>query len=112
MFEFKGIVKVKNETVIVSEKFSKRSFVVSTESEQYKQHILFELTQTRCDLLDPINIGDEVLVKFNLKGREWSSPQGEVKYFNTLDAWAIVKLADEKFKGETLLPTDGLDLPF
>ena len=31
-------------------------------------------------------------VQFNLRGREWSNPQGEVKYFNTLDAWKIEKL--------------------
>lgn len=112
--EFQGILKTKGETVIVSEKFSKRSFVVSTESEQYKQHVLFELTQTRCDLIDPINIGDEVTVKFNLKGREWKSPQGETKYFNTLDAWAIIKTKDvaPQNVNDTLVPTPDDDLPF
>ena len=31
-------------------------------------------------------------VSFNLRGREWTSPQGEVKYFNSLDAWRIEKV--------------------
>ncbi len=33
-----------------------------------------------------------VEVFFNLRGREWTSPQNEVKYFNTLDAWKIQPL--------------------
>jgi hypothetical protein len=30
-----------------------------------------------------------VEVSFNLRGREWTSPTGDVKYFNTLEAWRI-----------------------
>lgn len=111
--EFKGILKLKNATVPVSERFQKREFVVSEDRDQYQQHISFQLSQDRCDLLDSINVGDYVNVKFNLKGREWKSPQGETKYFNTLDAWAIIKLQDETFKGETLMPEqDSGSLPF
>jgi len=43
-------------------------------------------------MLDGINEGEQVEVSFNLRGREWTSPQGEVKYFNTLDAWRIEKV--------------------
>ena len=28
-------------------------------------------------------------VGINLKGREWTSPQGEVKYFNSIQGWRI-----------------------
>jgi len=37
-----------------------------------------------------------VRVSFNLKGREWTNKEGEVKTFNTLQAWAIVKLTEKK----------------
>ena len=40
-------------------------------------------------MLDSINIGDEITVNFDLRGREWKSPQGEIKYFNSLEAWKI-----------------------
>ena len=43
-------------------------------------------------MLDGINEGEQVEVSFNLRGREWTSPQGEVRYFNTLDAWRIEKV--------------------
>jgi hypothetical protein len=39
-----------------------------------------------------MNAGEQIEVSFNLRGREWTSPQGEVKYFNSLDAWRIDKV--------------------
>ena len=70
-------------------KFSKREFVITDESSQYPQDILFQSVQDKCSLLDACNVGDVVQVSFNLRGREWTSPTNEVKYFNTLEAWRI-----------------------
>lgn len=90
--EVTGILKVKNESQQVSEKFKKREFVLTENSSQYPQHVSFQLAQDKCALLDNYNVGDEIKVHFNLQGREWTSPKNEVKYFNTLDAWKIEKL--------------------
>ena len=84
----KGKVKVKSDTVQVSEKFKKREFVITTDG-QYPQDVIFQLSKDNCALLDNINVGDEVTVHYNLRGREWINPQGEAKYFNTLEAWKI-----------------------
>lgn len=92
MFKLSGTVKLVNNTVQVSEKFSKREFVVTDTSSMYPQDIMFQSTQDKCAMLDGINQGDQVEVSFNLRGREWTSPQGEVKYFNTLEAWRIEKV--------------------
>lgn len=92
MFKLQGTVKVLNPTVQVSEKFSKREFVVTESTGMYPQDILFQLTQDKCALLDGFNVNDGVEVSFNLRGREWTSPQGEVKYFNSLEAWRIDRL--------------------
>lgn len=89
MFKLNGFVKVINPTVQVSEKFSKREFVVTDNSSQYPQDIMFQLAQDKCDLINPFTEGQEVEVSFNLKGRMWTSPTGEEKYFNTLEAWRI-----------------------
>ena len=91
MFKLTGTVKVLNPTVQVSEKFSKREFVITESSSMYPQDILFQLTQDKCSLLDGFSVNEQVEVSFNLRGREWTSPQGEVKYFNSLDAWRIDK---------------------
>jgi hypothetical protein len=75
-------------TQVVSEKFSKREFVIET-NDQYPQLVIFQLTQDKCNLLDAFKVGNKLEVSFNLRGREWTSPAGEVKYFNTLEAWKI-----------------------
>ncbi|MBL57339.1 MAG: hypothetical protein CMP61_09130 [Flavobacteriales bacterium] len=89
MFQLKGRLKEVKETRQVSDKFSVREFVLTDESSQYPQHVQFQATQDRCALLDGFQVGGEVTVNFNIRGREWTSPQGEVKYFNSLDAWRI-----------------------
>ena len=91
MYKLSGTLKVKSDTVQVSEKFSKREFVLLDSSSMYPQSILFQLTQDKCSLMDIFNIDDQIEVSFNLRGREWVSPDGEVKFFNTLEAWRIEK---------------------
>lgn len=68
--------------------FQKRELVVVTE-EQYPQPILIEFTQANCSLLDSLKEGQLVRVSINLRGREWTNPQGEVKYFNSVQGWRI-----------------------
>lgn len=99
MFKLTGTVKVVNSTVQVSEKFSKREFVVTDTSSMYPQDIMFQATQDKCSLLDAVHPGEQVEVSFNLRGREWTSPQGEVKYFNTLEAWRIEKATQAAGQG-------------
>ena len=92
MFKLTGSVKLIKDTVQVTEKFAKREFVINDASSMYPQDIIFQAVQDKCSMLDGINEGEQVEVSFNLRGREWTSPQGEVKYFNTLDAWRIEKV--------------------
>ncbi len=78
------------ETVEVSERFRKREFVVEYgENPQYLEILKFEVTQEKCEMLDSFHVGEEVEIAFNLRGRKWISPQGDVKYFNSLQAWKI-----------------------
>lgn len=99
MFKLTGTVKVLNDTVQVSEKFSKREFVITETSSMYPQDISFQATQDKCSMLDAIQVNDQVEVSFNLRGREWTSPQGEVKYFNSLEAWRIEKVGQAAPQG-------------
>lgn len=89
--QVKGILKVKGERQKISDKFTKRDFVLTENSTQYPQYLSIQLTQDKCDLLDNINVGDMIEVSINLRGREWVSPQNETKYFNTIEAWKITK---------------------
>ncbi|PWA06855.1 DUF3127 domain-containing protein [Flavobacterium psychrotolerans] len=97
--EVSGKIKVINAEQQVSASFKKRELVVTTD-EQYPQHIMIEFTQDKCDLLNNYHIGEPVKVSINIRGREWVSPQGETKYFNSIQGWRIEKLATEAPQGQ------------
>ena len=91
--EIAGKIKWLDETKTYgSNGFRKREVVITTE-EQYPQHILVEFVQDKCDLLNPFNVGQAVKIGINLRGREWVNPQGETKYFNSVQGWRIEGLA-------------------
>ncbi len=79
--------------------FRKREMVVTTD-EQYPQMIMVEFIQDKCDLLNSFNVGDDVKISINLRGREWVNPEGEAKYFNSIQGWRIEKTMTNE-SGET-----------
>lgn len=98
IMEVSGTIKVINPEQQVSASFKKRELVVTTD-EQYPQYILIEFTQDRTDLLNAYNVGDAVKVSINLRGREWTNPQGETRYFNSIQGWRIEKAGAEAAAG-------------
>ena len=86
-----GIIKlISNVNSYGSNGFRKRELIIQTE-EQYPQTILIEFIQDKCEVLNSYNSGDTVTVSINLRGREWINPQGETKYFNSIQGWKIEK---------------------
>ena len=73
-----------------SQAFKKRELVLVTE-DQYPQMIMIEFNQDKTDMLNSFEIGTDVKVSINLRGREWINPQGEAKYFNSVQGWKIEK---------------------
>lgn len=70
--------------------FTKRDFVLEIDgTTQYPQTVQIQATKDRCQTLDAFGAGQAVEVDVNLRGRAWTSPQGETKYFNTLEACRI-----------------------
>ena len=93
--EANGTLYALFETKQITERFRKREFVVEiADNPEYPQYVLFQLTGNRCDSLDGFAKGDEVRVEFSLRGREWTSPKNEVKYFNSLDVWTVEKMGN------------------
>jgi hypothetical protein len=93
--EIQGIIEVIFEKQQITDSFSKREFVIQyAENPDYPEHIKMEFIQDKCDLLDGYDIGQEVVVQLNVKGRKWTDPQGVDKYFNTLQAWKISSVAN------------------
>ena len=97
--EVQGRIKMVGETqTFGSNGFRKREVVVTTE-EQYPQHIMVEFVQDKCDLLNSYQVGQQVKISINLRGREWVNPQGETKYFNSIQGWRIEALQAEASDG-------------
>ena len=87
--EIQGRIKTIFATETVGQNgFQKRDLVITTE-EQYPNDIIIQFTHSKCALLDTLQVGQKVKVHFYLQGREWTNPQGEVKYFNTVLGWKI-----------------------
>jgi len=104
-FKMSGIVKVIGETTQVSDRFKKRDLVIITESDSmYPQYISLQAIQDKCDLLNNISVNDNVEVSFNINGREWTSPQGEIRYFNTLNVWRVEKNASAGTQSQGIPP--------
>ncbi len=124
--EVQGKIKLIGETQTFGNNgFRKREVVVTTE-EQYPQPIMVEFVQDKTDLLNNFSVGQQVKISINLRGREWTNPQGETKYFNSIQGWRIENMQTEATSGnippvppaEAFEPVDNLneedhdDLPF
>ncbi len=87
--EVEGKITLINETQTFGAKgFRKRELVLTTQ-EQYPQPLLIEFVQDKCDLLNAFQVGQDVKISINLRGREWTSPQNETRYFNSIQGWRI-----------------------
>lgn len=119
MYAINGKLKQIGETTQITDTFKKREVVLTQDSGQYPQHVLFQLVQDNCSLVDGLNVGEEVKFHFDIRGREWTSPSGEVKYFNSLNVWRVEKMqaaaADQpapSIDDAPPLPVEEDDLPF
>lgn len=89
--EIQGTIKeIRNTETVGSNNFQKRDLILVT-NEQYPQTLCIQFVQDKCSILDSFGIGEMVTVSINLKGREYISPIGEIKYFNTIQGWRIAR---------------------
>ena len=92
--EVQGKIKLKGEIkTFGANGFRKAELILDvTDKPEYPQFVNIDITQDTTDLLSNFNIGDDVKVSINIGGREWVNPQGEAKYFNSIQGWRIEKL--------------------
>ena len=119
MAKLKVTIEEIRETVQVTDSFCKREVIFRDDATQYPQFISMQLVQDKCDLIQPFKVGEELEVDFNVNGRLWINPQGEKKYFNSLDIWRISKTPHEGAKPVAVAATtiiedieESEDLPF
>ncbi|WEK68781.1 MAG: DUF3127 domain-containing protein [Candidatus Chryseobacterium colombiense] len=91
--ELQGTIKKLFDAQTFASGFQKREMVILTQ-EQYPQPINIEFLSDKISLLDNLKEGENVKVGINIRGREWVSPQGETKYFNSITGWKVEKVFD------------------
>ncbi|MGB0897201.1 MAG: DUF3127 domain-containing protein [Flavobacteriaceae bacterium] len=107
--EIQGKIKLVGQTqTFGSNGFRKREVVITTE-EQYPQSLLVEFVQDKCDLLNAYQAGQQVKISINLRGREWVNPQGETKYFNSIQGWRIENLMPAQASNPGMPPVAPVD---
>tara|TARA_B100001057_G_scaffold137346_2_gene136996 strand:- start:390 stop:761 length:372 start_codon:yes stop_codon:yes gene_type:complete len=84
--------------------FRKRELVITTQ-EQYPQNILVEFIQDKCEILNTYQAEDLVKIDINIRGREWTNKENEVKYFNSIQGWRIEKIEESYDAQLPPLPT-------
>jgi len=121
--EVTGKIKLINdEQTFGASGFRKREMVITT-NEQYPQMLMIEFVQDKCDLLNNYQVGQDVKIAINLRGREWINPEGVAKYFNSIQGWRIEALQPAAPQNAELPPLEQIqatdvsdsepdDLPF
>ena len=110
MYKFKGTIKHIGDTQTFGEKgFTKRDFVLIESDAKYPQTVKFELIKDNINLIEGYKIGEEVEVKFNIKGREYKD-----NYYVSLEAYKLIATAFQSKEQKSLMieAETGGDFPF
>jgi len=88
--EIKCKFKQQNDVVERGTFKSRKVWVITEDDTKYPQTIEVEVAQDKVDLFNTCRPGQPLTVSINLRGREWTNPQDEVKVFNTLQCWKVI----------------------
>lgn len=72
----------------ISDKFTKREFLLKCKDGDYEQTVLLQLVNNNCGLLDNFSIGDTLRVNFNIRSNSWTK-EGVTRYIISLTARKI-----------------------
>ena len=110
--EIKAILKAV-QPVVDKGDFKSRKIWLTVPDEKYPQTIEVECQQAKVDLFDGVAVGAPIIAHCNLRGREWTDPQGVVKVFNSLVCWRVEadKTAYSAQSGAGPLPAANTELP-
>ena len=80
-----------------SKGFQVREFAICIEDNGRTETPVFQVTWDRCEMLDQYQIGEPVLVHFNLKGRQWQD-----RYFGNNECWRLDKTEHPEDRDERI----------
>ncbi len=87
IYEYTGVVEKILPTQTFAKGFSKRDIVMTDDvgaQTKYPNHIAFTFKKEAAGILESVKEGQRARIRFAIDGREWTNPQGQVKYFTDL----------------------------
>ena len=106
-YEATGAIRAIMQTQQVTDSFRKREFALEIEDGRYSQTVKFQLVQDKTELLDEFDVGAQVKVHFNLRGREYTrKSDGATDYWTNLECWRIEKADEAEGRSDQPWPTD------
>ncbi|HZK08958.1 MAG TPA: DUF3127 domain-containing protein [Bacteroidales bacterium] len=113
-YEITGTLIEKYDAVQVTDRFRKREFVIEKREtvgvNEFIETIKFQLTQDKCEAIENIPVGQQIKVVFNIRGRRWEK-NGQVSYFNNLEAWRVEPLQSQATQANTAPPPSMNEIP-
>ena len=102
--ELKATVKKVLATVDRGTFKSRKVWLVVDEDLKYPQTIEVELQQDKCEIFK-VTEGSTITAHLNLRGREWTSPEGKTSVFNSLVMWKWDVLVAAPAEVQSIAPT-------
>ena len=87
IYEYTGVIEKVLPTQSFASGFSKRDVVMTDDvgsDSKWPNHIAFTFKKDAASVLDTVKEGQRAKIRFAIDGREWTNPQGQVKYFTDL----------------------------
>jgi hypothetical protein len=88
-FDLNGKLHKLSPTQVISEKFSKREFVLECENGKYNEYVKCEVINDNIKFLDAVEIGYHVNAKCSIKGRYFQKKDGTEGLINSIQAYEI-----------------------
>lgn len=81
------VVQVNPVQTVGANNFKKATLWIETLGSEYPQILEIEFTKDKADEIQSIEPKSEITIGINLRGRQWTNPQGETKVFNSVQGW-------------------------
>ena len=124
IYEYTGVVEKVLDLQTFASGFTKRDVVLTDDIGQeskWPNHIAFTFKKDSTSLLDGLKPGLRAKIRFAIDGREWTNPQGHVKYFTDLTGLKLEVLKDDGTSTEPvpapaepddIVDAQDIDMPF
>jgi pectin methylesterase-like acyl-CoA thioesterase len=107
-------------TQAVSDRFSKREFVIKNKEGEYDNYVKMQLTNSKVDLIDAYTVGQEIRVSVNIGCRPYVDKNNVEQFYTNVSAWRIQHAAAVSANESSInsdfqmsqVPGEDDDLPF